>query len=177
MPEFNFRTQRLLLRNYRAEDLERVHIYGAVPEFSRFESWGPNSIDDTKIFISDMVSQSVQEGRYKFDLAICTKENGLLIGGCGLRRESQGSSVASLGWAINPEFQGRGYATESAQALIKFGFERLQLRVIYATCDTRNSASIKVMEKLGMARVGHLIRDKMQKRHWRDSFRYELNKG
>lgn len=176
MHDCNFETQRLLLRNHRAEDWERVHIYAAAPEFSRFELWGPNSVEDTKKFISEMVSQAMQKDRYKFDLAVCTKENGLLIGGCGIRRESQNSCVANLGWAINPEFQGKGYATEAARCLIQFGFDLLQLRVIYATCDTRNIASVKVMEKVGMSCVGHLIGDKMQKGHLRDSFRYELNK-
>ena len=175
MSNFNLETQRLLLRSYRSEDWERVHIYGANPEFSQFELWGPNSIEDTKKFVSDMVSQSAQKDCYQFDLAVCIKDTGLLIGGCGIRRESQTSCIANLGWAINPEFQSKGFATESAKALIQFGFEQLKLRVIYATCDTRNIASMKVMEKLGMIRVGHLIGDKMQKGHLRDSFRYELN--
>ena len=121
-----------------------------------------------------MVSQAEQKDRYKFDLAVCMEENTLLIGGCGIRRESQTSNVGNLGWAINPEFQGKGYATEAAHSLIQFGFDQLRLRVIYATCDTRNIASTKVMERLGMVRVGHLIGDKMQKDHLRDSFRYEL---
>jgi [ribosomal protein S5]-alanine N-acetyltransferase len=136
--------------------------------------WGPNTVEDTKKFISDVVSQAAQKGRFKFDLAICLKSNGLLIGGCGIRRESQSSCVANLGWAVNPEFQGRGFATESAQALVHFGFEQLHLKVIYATCDTRNIASWKVMEKLGMIQVGHLKGDKLQKGFLRDSFRYEL---
>ena len=153
-----------------------MHIYGSVPEFSRFELWGPNSVDDTKKFVSDMVLQATQEDRYKFDFAACLKENGLLIGGCGIRRESQSSYIANLGWAINPEFQSKGYATEAAQSLIQFSLEQLHLQVIYATCDTRNTPSLKVMEKLGMFRAGHIKGDKMQKGHRRDTFRYELIK-
>jgi len=166
-------TTRLILRDYRPEDWERVHIYGSQPEFSRFELWGPNSVEDTKKFVDSVVAEAKIAPRFKFNLAVCLKD-GLLIGGNGIRRESQNSCVANLGWAINPEFQNRGYASEAAAGLIKFGFESLNLRVIYATCDARNSASFKVMEKVGMKRVGLLEKNLMQKGHMRDSLRYEI---
>jgi RimJ/RimL family protein N-acetyltransferase len=174
MPEFKLETDRLILRDYRPEDWERVHTYGADPEFSKFELWGPNTVEDTKKFVSDMVAQTQQRDRYKFDVAVVLKKNDLLIGGSGIRRESQTSCVANLGWAIHPEFQKQGFATEAAQALIKFGFEKLRLTVIYAICDTRNTSSLKVMEKLGMNRVGHIVGHKIQKGVLRDTFRYEL---
>jgi RimJ/RimL family protein N-acetyltransferase len=101
-----------------------------------------------------MIQQTETNPRYKFDFAVCLKETGLLIGGCGIRRETELSQVANLGWAINPEFQSKGFATEAARALIEFGKRQLKLSVIYATCDTRNTPSFKLMEKLGMKREG-----------------------
>jgi RimJ/RimL family protein N-acetyltransferase len=169
-------TSRLFLRNYQTEDWERVHLYSAIPEFSQYELWGPNTVEDTKNFVSSMVEQANVKDRSKFDFAVCLKESGLLIGGCGIRRETQQSVVANLGWAINPDFQKQGCATEAAQALISFGFEQLGLSVIYATCDTRNVASYRVMEKLGMKRVGFIKGDKEMKGHVRDSYRYELTR-
>lgn len=171
---FQLTTDRLLLRNYTSTDWERVHIYGADPEFSKYEFWGPNTLEDTKNFIKEMIQQTATNPRHKFDLAICLKDSGLLIGGCGIRRETELSQVASLGWAINPDFQNMGYATEAAQALINFGLEQLKLSVIYATCDVRNSASYRVMEKLGMKRVGFIKGSKEIKGHLRYSYRYEL---
>jgi RimJ/RimL family protein N-acetyltransferase len=167
-------TKRLLLRDYRTDDWERVHIYGSMPDFSQFEAWGPNTVEETKRFIAIMTEQAQQNPRFRFDFAVCLKEDGLLIGGGGIRRESQTSKIANLGWAINPDFQGKGYATEAATALIKFGFEQLDLLIIYATCDTRNSASFKVMEKAGLKRVGLLEKDREQKGHLRDTLRYEV---
>lgn len=169
-------TKRLLLRDYKVEDWERVHIYGSDPDFSKYEFWGPNTLEDTKYFIADMVRQSHSDPRFKFDFAVCLRDSGLLIGGCGLRRETELSQVANLGWAINPEFQNKGYATEAAKALIDMGFQKLNLAVIYATCDTRNAASYRVMEKLGMKRVGFIKGTKEMKGHIRDSFRYEICK-
>lgn len=168
------KTERLILRSYKKEDWERVHIYGSNPDFSKYEIWGPNTLEDTHKFVGEMVQQSETDPRYKFDFAVCLKENGILIGGCGIRRETESSQVANLGWAINPEFQSKGYATEAARALVEFGFQNLNLSVIYATCDTRNSPSYKVMEKLGMKKVGFIKGTKEVKGHIRDSYRYEL---
>jgi [ribosomal protein S5]-alanine N-acetyltransferase len=168
------KTQRLLLREYELSDFERVHIYGSNPDFSKYEPWGPNSVEDTHIYIEDMMALANVPDRSKFEMAVTL--DGILIGGCGIRRESQNSSVAALGWAINPEFQNQGYATEAAKALIEFGFNQLNLSVIYATCDSRNTASYKVMEKAGMQRVGLLISNREIKGHVRDSLRYEIHK-
>lgn len=170
----NLKTERLLLRNYKTEDWERVHIYGSNPDFSKYELWGPNTLEDTHKFVAEMVQQTEANPRYKFDFAVCLKENELLIGGCGIRRETESSQVANLGWAINPEFQRNGYATEVARALIDYGFQKLNLSVIYATCDTRNAPSYKVMEKLGMKKVGFIKGTKEVKGYVRDSYRYEI---
>lgn len=134
------------------------------------KDWNPsNTPEDTQKFVSDMVEQKKSKPRYKFDFAVCLKDGDLLIGGCGIRREAEASRVANLGWAINPEYQKKGYATEAARALIDFGFRELKIAVIYATCDTRNTASFKVMEKLVMNRVGVIKGTKEIKGFVRDS--------
>ncbi len=170
--EIELTTERLKLRAYKPQDWERVHSYCADPDFSKYQEWGPNSPEDTHKFIADVTKPS--NPRYKFEFAICLNKNDLLIGGCGIRRETQTSSIANIGWAIHPDFQKQGYATEAAKALIDFGFEKLKLAVIYATCDTRNTASFKVMEKLGMTNVGRTKGVTEVKGYVRDSFRYEL---
>lgn len=170
----SFTTERLILRDYQVDDWEQIHIYAADADFSKYEIWGPNTLEDTHKFIKEMIQQSGANPRYQFNFAVCLKENDLLIGGCGIRRETEQSHIANLGWAINPEFQNKGYATEAAQALIEFGFKKLNLSVIYATCDTRNTPSYKVMEKLSLKRVGFIKGTKEIKGHMRDSFRYEI---
>jgi RimJ/RimL family protein N-acetyltransferase len=52
------------------------------------------------------------------------------------------------------EFWGRGYCTEAAEAMVRFGFERMDLNRIFAWHLTRNPASGRVMRKLGMTREG-----------------------
>ena len=173
----NLETERLFLRPYRPEDFERVHLYGSLPDFSQYDVWGPNTEKDTHKFIADSIAKSQKDPMYEFEFAVCLKENELLIGGCGIRRDSQESQVANLGYAINPDFQSKGYATEVTKRLIEFGFKELNLAVIYATCDTRNTASFKVMEKAGMKRVGFIEKHKKVRDHMRDSYRYEIYPG
>lgn len=167
-------TERLILRNYKTTDFERVHLYGSLPDFSQYDVWGPNTLEDTKNFIADSIKKSEKNPRYEFEFAVVLKDSDLLIGGCGIRRDWESCSFANLGYAINPEFQGKGYATETSKALIDFGFNKLDLAVIYATCDTRNSASYKVLEKVGMRRVGHVKNHKEIKGKLRDSYCYEI---
>ena len=174
LEQMTLETDHLILRDYVHSDWERIHIYAAIPDFSKFELWGPNTDADSQKFVKDMHLQASTLPRFKFDFAVCLRENNLLIGGCGIRRETELSQVANLGWAINPEFQNKGYATEAARALICYGYEQLRLSVIYAKCDTRNLASSKVMEKLGMLNVGTVKGTKEHRGYVRDTSRYEL---
>ena len=173
----NIELERLTLREYQISDFTTVHTYGADPDFSQYESWGPNSEQDTKDFIDLAISNSQVTPRFTFDMAVCLTEENLQIGGCGLRRESENSQVANMGWSITPSEQGNGYATEAASALIEFGFRELNLTVIYATCDTRNEASMGVMENIGMNQVGLLKNDRSIGGQTYDSYRYEILPG
>lgn len=169
-------SKRFILREYEAGDWERVHIYGSSTEFTQYEAWGPNSEEDTKTFISEMLSNLDETPRYKFEFAIIDKSSGLLIGGCGLRREGHLSSVGVFGYAVNPDFQGNGIATEVTKLLIEFGFKELGLSVIYAVCDSRNTASYKVMEKCGLNRIAVFKAKRELKGLVNDELRYEILK-
>jgi ribosomal-protein-alanine N-acetyltransferase len=75
---------------------------------------------------------------------------------------------------LNRKFWRQGYATEVAQALLKFGFNQLKLHRIFATCDPENIASAHVMEKIGMQQEGHIREHKLAKGKWRDSLLYAI---
>ena len=174
MKNFSLHTKRLILRDFEPSDFAAVHSYASIPEFSQYEAWGPNSIEDTKKFIADMITQSAQKSRWKFDVAIVLSDSRKLIGGCGIRREFPQSRIANLGWAVNPSHQGQGFATEAALELINFGFNELGLKVIYATCDAQNKASARVMEKAGMSCVGLVEKEREQKGFLRNTLRFEI---
>lgn len=83
---------------------------------------------------------------------ICGSE---LVGCTNLSvRHSQ--SRAELGYWIGKAYWGRGYATESARRLVEFGFEKMKLNRVFASCFSRNTASAKVMQNVGMQYEGTL---------------------
>ena len=76
-------------------------------------------------------------------------------------------------WVVGKS-KGQGYATEAARALVSFGFGTLRLHRVFATCDVRNVASARVLEKVGMRREGHCRGDKWVRGQWRDSYIYAM---
>ncbi len=105
--------------------------------------------------------------RYKFQLALTLKENGKLIGNAGVRKENASDHQAELGYEINPQFWGQGYASEAARAMRDFGFQKLGLHRIWANCLKENGASRRVLEKIGM-RLEGILRDHefFKERYW-----------
>jgi RimJ/RimL family protein N-acetyltransferase len=169
-------TRRLILRHYLPADWRDVHAYAALPEVSRFDSWGPNTESDSRAFVARCIEQAAEEPVLRHDFAIELKATARVIGGCSIKREAAGDTHASVGYAIHPDYQGRGFATEATLGLIDFGFLSLGLERIVAQCDTRNSASYRVMEKAGMTRVGTHLNHREIKGRLAHSFEYGIDR-
>jgi RimJ/RimL family protein N-acetyltransferase len=165
------------LRTYDPDDWERVHVYASVPEFSQYDIWGPNSVDDSKAFVASCIEETEREPILRYELAIVSIEQNLLIGGCSLKRKHASDGAASLGFAVNPDFHNQGYATEVVGALCDFGFSVLGLSKILAACDARNTASYRVMEEVGMTRVATKRSDSGISGAMMNSYHYELCKA
>jgi RimJ/RimL family protein N-acetyltransferase len=88
--------------------------------------------------------------------AITLNEKKLLVGGISLMNISAEHKRAELGYWIGKPFWNNGYATEASRALLKFGFEELQLNKIHAHHFSRNPASGKILLKIGMSHEGAL---------------------
>ena len=82
---------------------------------------------------------------------------------------------AELGWVMDPMHGGHGYATEAVAELIRICFEDLGLRRVTALCFADNTASWRLMERLGMRRETHAVRDSLHREGgWLDGFGYAL---
>ena len=99
------------------------------------------------------------EGRYVvgdfYDWAVVEKESGRMIGTCGFTTVNTDHDCGEIGYVLNPDCHGKGYATEAAYRVLRFGFERLGLHRIEAKFIEGNGASLRVMEKLGMGFEGY----------------------
>jgi RimJ/RimL family protein N-acetyltransferase len=85
--------------------------------------------------------------------AITNREDGMVVGAIGLMLEEK-SDDAALGYWIGKPYWGNGYATEAGKAMVAFGFQNLGLNRIRGEHFTRNPASGRVLEKIGMRRAG-----------------------
>lgn len=82
---------------------------------------------------------------------------------------------AELGWCLDPARQGHGYATEAVQALIRICFDDLSLRRVTANCFADNEASWRLMERVGMRRELHTVRESLHRSgEWLDGLGYAL---
>lgn len=88
-----------------------------------------------------------------------------------------------LGYVFNSKFQGKGYATESAKALIDYAFAQLEARRIIAMCDPKNTSSWHLLERLQMSREGTLLQNIYFKSDcngnpiWKDTYEYAILKS
>lgn len=89
-----------------------------------------------------------------YEFAVFLKEDGRYIGNCGLVEVSHAHRHAEVGYFIDANEWGKGYATEACQKIIAYGFEEHQFNRIHSRCMVRNGASRRVMEKSGMSYEG-----------------------
>jgi RimJ/RimL family protein N-acetyltransferase len=167
-------TERLKLREFDQADWQSVHEYASSPEVTRFVGWGPNSEKDTKNFMQRVLASQLDKPRSVFELAVTLKEGNSLIGGCRISASDPRVREGSIGYLLHRNFWGHGYGTELSRALLAFGFEQLDLHRIYATCDVENTASSRILEKIGMQREGRLREYRLQGTKWRDQFLYAI---
>ena len=82
---------------------------------------------------------------------------------------------AELGWALRPEATGRGYATEAVEAALRICFEDLGLHRVTADCFAGNAPSYRLMERVGMRREQHAVKDALHPSgEWMDGYLYAL---
>jgi [ribosomal protein S5]-alanine N-acetyltransferase len=168
------RTARLLLRDFVAADWEAVHAYASDPEVVHFMYWGPRDAAESQGYIRRMLATQRERPRTTWELAVVRMADHRLLGACDLTPLTPGE--ADLGYVLARDAWGQGYATEAAQALVAAGFAQLNLRRIVATCDPRNLASARVLEKAGLRRAETLHRHQWAKGRWWDALRYEVHR-
>jgi len=154
------RTEHLLLRPFREDDVDAALSYRDDEEFSRFLPHIPQPFTrrDAEEFVATNMSEPWDRAP-TFAVVL----DGTVIGTVNLQVESATRS-AMLGYAIGREHWGQGVATEAARAVVAWGFRTFDLVRVWASTDARNVRSQRVMEKVGMRREDvrrghHLGRD------------------
>jgi len=167
-------TGRLLLRSMRLEDAKAIHAYQSLPEIAQYQYWEPRSLEEVEAKVAEWAEMRRLDGEGTLAFAVETRADRKLIGDVSLRVTSVEARQGTFGFSLHPACQGRGYATEACRVLLKIGFEDLKLHRIFACCDARNTASWRVMERLGMRREAHFKEHALFKGGWDEEFYYAI---
>lgn len=172
-PWFPIRTERLLLRELQADDLDDVHEYASDPRVSRYMDWGPNTEQDSRDHLERTLKQQQAWPRNDVSLSVILVEEEKMIGTVRLGVQPEQRS-AEFGYSLHADYWRRGLGYEATVAMVTVAFETLGLHRVWATCDVRNRASFGIMEKLGMRREGTFLKDKLVRDGWRDTHLYAV---
>ena len=164
----------VFLRELVYDDWVGAHTYASNELVCKFQPWGPNTEVDSIEFVNSIIEDAKQVPRTRYVFAVTEMNTNMMIGSGEINIRDISNREGEIAYIIHPDFWGRGYATETAELLIKFGFSHLNLHRIYATCDPRNIPSSRVLEKLGMVKEGLLRKDLLIRDGWRDSLIYGL---
>ena len=144
-------TDRLILRELTAVDLDGLHTILSDPESMQHY---PNPFDLDKV--KSWIAWNIKiYATYGFGLwAVILKENNQFIGDCGITMQNiNGNREPEIGYHINKEYVNKGYATEAAQACMKYAFEVLGLDKLFSYMKYTNTPSQRVAIKNGMKLV------------------------
>ena len=169
-------TERLILREFEAADGPAVLAYQNDPRYLKYYPWEDRTEADARAFVQRFLDQQMEAPRHRFQLVIALPGGHTAIGNCGMRRNPENDRDAEIGYELNPEFWGRGYATEAAAAIIDFGFREWDLHRISSWCVADNSPSVRVLERLGLQQEGRLRETLHFKGRWWDQLLYGLLK-
>jgi RimJ/RimL family protein N-acetyltransferase len=137
------------LREFEAGDFDSVHAYARDPGSWTYVEWHANTPAETREYLERAERSRLAEPRTIFTLATTVSGTGDVVGAVELRLDDARADLASLGYIVDRRYQGKGYATEAATLIVRFGIGSLGLRRIEATCDPRNLASTRVLVKAG----------------------------
>ena len=167
---------RLVLRHFGESDLEPFLAYRNNPEVARYQDWDSIGRQEASEFIQGQrLSQPGNPGE-GFQFAIELRETGKLIGDCYLMVKEEDALQAEIGVTLSLQHQGRGLASEAVTCVLDYVFVELRLHRVVAITDCENDASVALLERLGMRREGHFIRNIWFKGKWGDEYLYAILK-
>ncbi len=174
-PAYPLRTDRLLLRPFAASDFDALLAIQSRADVARYLYWDPRTAAEVRETLDTKVRATaiVAEGD-NLSLAAVLSESGELIGDCSLGWASAEHRQAEIGFAFHPDHHGHGYATEAARALLALAFVELRAHRVFGRLEARNTASARVLERLGMRKEAHLVENEHVKGEWQSEVVYAL---
>ena len=151
-------TQRLFLRLLQPSDWQVISFLRSDEVVNKYvKRPSAKTEEEAKAYIARIV-QDVTNGKV-FHWAITQLDNDHMIGTICLWNFSEDQKIAEVGYDLHPDYQGKGYMNESLSAILRFGFETLNLKQIEAYTQWNNEKSVKLLINNGFERTDKTDQD------------------
>lgn len=161
--KIHIETDRLIMRDIEPEDVEGIFKLDSDPEVHKFLGNKPiKTMLEAEKAIDYVRNQYEKKGIGRW--AVINKQTGDFMGWSGLKYEEQVRDLPyyDIGYRFIREYWGKGYATESATACLKYGFEVLKLEEIGGAAIVDHEASIKILKRIGLKQLDNFTYDNEQ---------------
>jgi [ribosomal protein S5]-alanine N-acetyltransferase len=157
------RTSRLILRRAREEDLGDVHAMLSHPAAMRYWSTPEHeSLEQSRAWLHGMINEGAESDDFLIE------HQGRVIGKAGMWQAPE------IGYLLHPDFWGRGIAFEAMSTVIPHLFAHHPLQALTAEADPRNTASLRLLSRLGFQETGRAARTLQWRDEWCDSVYFAL---
>jgi RimJ/RimL family protein N-acetyltransferase len=169
-------TARLVLRLMSEDDVDDIHAYQSRAEVCRYLTFEPRTREEVAKKVAEYARARSLSGDGDFwQLAIERADDpGRVVGDVYFTIKSVANATGEIGWTLHPDFAGRGYMTEAAQAVLDIAFTELRLHRVSAELDPRNAASVALCRRLAMRAEAHHVEDLWFKGEWGDTAIYAI---
>ena len=156
-------TKRLILRPFDDADYEDLHVWASRIDVTRFVNWDRHICIEDSIEFIKLVKELSEQNSLIF-MAVVLKTTQQVIGSVGIfQRNDLSRYTLELGYCLGDHWWGHGYILEASLGLVDYGFLSMpSLERVEANCILENTASRRIMEKMGMQREG-ILRNYLEK--------------
>jgi RimJ/RimL family protein N-acetyltransferase len=174
-PDWPLETDRLTLRPFVEDDFDAIQAMRSDAEVARYLYGETLSPDETRSLLAQKMAAPAwtSEGDW-LSVAAVERASGVTVGDVSLRWVSERDRTAEVGFVFDPVHQGKGFATEAARALVDWVFTAAGFHRVIGRTEARNTASARVLEKLGMRLEAHLVENEWVKGEWQSELVYAI---
>ena len=168
-------TTRLTLREVLLTDLQAIHELLSLKETDQFNTLGiPKTIENTAEWVLGWTEEKKATPRNYYTFSVELTADRSFIGLLALHLGATNYKKGKIWLKLHSNHWNKGYATEAAGELLQFGFKQLQLHRIEAGCAVENTASKRVLEKLGMVQEGLFRANLSIRGEWIDNYEFAI---
>jgi RimJ/RimL family protein N-acetyltransferase len=168
-------TERLVLRPFEPGDFDALYAMQSRPDIVRYLYWNPRTEAEVREALGKkLMSVRIHDQDDVIALAAVRKDTGEIVGDFILYLLSAQHETGEIGFIVHPDHQGHGFATEAAREFLRIGFEGVRLHRVIGRVEARNTASVRVLEKIGMRREAHLVENEWVKGEWQSELVYAM---